>query len=175
VTHSKGTEVMLSALRILKECGLDQQIDFRFTLDGPDARRFKCDIDSLELKNVSWLGSLTRYDFAKELATHRPIVLDQFAERESVLSGIIREGIAFGCPVLCDNVYYDGFADNLGNPVPVITVRSPSEIAAKIEDILVDPGLAVRHSKACSEYASKYFNSAFFMNSFRRAFHATSV
>ena len=165
--HSKGTEVLIDSLKELKRSVYYPRMQIRLTLDGPDADRFKKDILSLELENVHWLGTLSRHDLAEELLTQRPLVLDQFGERESVLSGIIREGIALGCASVADNVYFPGFAINLGWPVPYIQAGSSREVVASVSKYFSDNTFRDELSSMMHEYRNRYFDSVQFMGYFR--------
>jgi glycosyltransferase involved in cell wall biosynthesis len=163
-SHSKGSEHIVSFLRNLKISGRDKKFSIRLTLDGIDSDRFEKEVKSIGLSEVHFLSSLSRYQLAMELTKYSPIVLDQFGEKERVVSGIIREAIALGCPVVTDNVFYPRFAINLSYPVPTIWADNALTIDKGISSLLDDPKFMAEFVISLKSYSHLNFNSSRFIS-----------
>jgi hypothetical protein len=122
-TFSKGTEHIVDALRRMSNI----DAHFIFSLAGPDAIRFRADIERIGLKSVSFSPHFTQTELHQILrANPYAIVLDQFGEAESVYSGMLRESMLFGLPVISDHFFGDN--PHLDKPLGLFTAYSGYEI-----------------------------------------------
>jgi len=103
---------------------------------------------------------------ARDLIQFKPVVLDQFGERECVLSGIIRESIAFGCAVFCDNIFYPGFAKNLDHGVPTVQAFEVGGLLRAFQNYVRDEDYRQELFERCQNYSLRNFNSERFISHF---------
>jgi glycosyltransferase involved in cell wall biosynthesis len=129
-TFSKGTEKIVEALKELKQV----ESEFSFTLSGPDADRFKFDVQSIGLKNIKFLPHLFQKDLLALLNRPSLLILDQFGEAESVYSGMLRESMISGLPIISDHLFDD--APFLEKPLGLFSAYSGQGISTCVFKLL---------------------------------------
>ena len=100
-TYSKGTEHLVDGLKRLN----DWDLSFLLSLSGPDSERFRSEVLSINLPSLSFCSHLSQVELYSLFSKRSFIVLDQFGESESAYSGILRESMIFGFPVISDHVF----------------------------------------------------------------------
>lgn len=126
VTFSKGTEHLVEALKILN----NPSCNYLFTLSGPDAARFEREIREIGLQNPKLISHLSHASLVDMLANNNFIILDQFGEGETAYSGMLRESMITGHPIVSDNNFFN--SQQLKKPVGLINAFGGQEISNAI-------------------------------------------
>jgi hypothetical protein len=129
-TFSKGTEHFVEALERLS----DVDADFICTLSGPDAERFRNQVQGLSLKNLTLVSHLPQHELLRILDNPDLIVVDEFGESECCYSGILRESMISAVPIVSDHLF--GEVPNLPTPVGLFRAQHGRDIELKIRSIL---------------------------------------
>jgi glycosyltransferase involved in cell wall biosynthesis len=129
-TFSKGTEHVVGAAKLLR----DADIEFICTLSGPDAERFRNDVAEAKLPKLRLLNHLKSTELMQLMTKIGTIVLDQFGESETAYSGILRESMISGLPVVSDHFFDD--IPSFARPKGLMSAHTASEINSQVRHLL---------------------------------------
>lgn len=113
-TFSKGTELLAPAFKRLQDVsGSDHLGTYQIlaTLSGPESQRFVNDLNRHNIINVGFLKHMSQAKLHNIFLRRRVVSIDQFGERETALSGILRESLSLGVPCVSDQNLRDMVSD----------------------------------------------------------------
>jgi glycosyltransferase involved in cell wall biosynthesis len=160
-TFSKGTEHVAEAARLLR----DADVEFIFTLSGPDAQRFNNDVIEAKLPRFRLLNHLKSVELMQLMANIATIVLDQFGESETAYSGILRESMISGLPVVSDQFFDD--IPSFVKPKGLLSAHCGTEINTQVRQLLsLSAQSRLELHKQILEQAIDLFDSRNWVNRF---------
>jgi hypothetical protein len=122
-TFSKGTEHIVEALKTLKSTSYS----YLLTLSGPDTVRFEREIREIGLQNLTVSDHLKYSSLIDLLSAGEFIILDQFGEGEIGYSGMVRESMVLGHPIISDHSFLH--STPLERPCGLINAYTGKEIS----------------------------------------------
>jgi glycosyltransferase involved in cell wall biosynthesis len=152
----KGTDAMLEGLRLFIPRSR-KPVQICLISVGADTEAAERYVEELGLAPyVSWLPQLTQAEFLEEMA-QADVVLENFG-CDGCIGMAGRDAIAMGIPVIGSGKSAM-FERVLGEPLPIYEAQKPTEICARLSEIVDDPAGVVRHSTRSRTFAACWFSS----------------
>jgi glycosyltransferase involved in cell wall biosynthesis len=147
----KGVDVLLKALAVLKESGLNA--DLTIVGSGPEQDSLKALAKKLSLEeNVNFVGSKQGSDLREILNDHKIMAVpSNYPEAFGIVA---LEGIACGCVVVAADSY--GLPEAVGPCGRLFEMGNHADLAAKLKELIESPELLQRFGEQREDHLGKH-------------------
>jgi glycosyltransferase involved in cell wall biosynthesis len=151
----KGSDIMIQGLALFfKKHQI--RLDIRLVRKGRHVAEAEQLVVRLGLKEeVTWLSELTQFQVREEYR-HADIIFDQMANSVVAMGGL--EAMATGRPLIA-NGRPELVQAAVGEPAPICQARSPEEVCAQLERLILSSGLRHEIGRSSRSYVERNFSS----------------